>query len=160
MTNLMTLPSQSEVFFGTCGATPDKTDDTSALSQRMQTRVAMRTHPDPWLDQALSIVTDLLALEPNWSSYGSEVVKYESVRHAVDVLFWLAHIENVEAPTVTATPDGEVGFCWDAGDWSLDAWVETAGRINYVFIDETNHDNDRDTWTDNWQDLLPLLTRW
>ncbi len=157
MTNPITVLPESEVFSEHCVAVPAGTEDNSALSR---TVVATRAYPASWLAEALKVVARLLTLEPNWDSYGADVVSHDSARHAEKTLRELARIENVPSPTVTATPDGEVGFCWDAGGWSLDAWVEPAGRIVYVFIDETDHANDRDTWTDHWQDLVPLLTRW
>ena len=113
-----------------------------------------------WLRTTLEKIGKLLDLEYNWDSYGAEPVHVQSVASARGIISFLAEFVGVEAPTVGATPDGEVGFCWDAGDWSLDAYVTTSGRVSYVYLDERDHARDREGRTSNPWELLELLTGW
>lgn len=158
MSNPTTMASKSEVFsvpFLEVG-----TDDNSALTQHRQTLFAISDNPAPWLVDALVELKQLRSLESNWDSYDATPISDDSICHAESVLQKLAHITNVPIPTVSATPDGYVGFCWDTGAWSLDAWIEDDGRISYTYLDETNSANDQEAWTLAWQDLVPLLTQW
>ena len=115
--------------------------------------------PD-WLSDVLSQIEGLRNLPPNWDSYGAVPVDPRSISAAREVIARLARYVNVGKPAVGATPDGDVGFSWDVGDWSIDADIAPSGRISYVYLDERDHVNDEDTWTNDPCDLLHLLTQW
>ena len=151
---------QSEAFSEPLCRVPDGTDDKTALNPHRQPVVAMSDHPAAWLGDTLITVKRLRLLEPNWDSYGANPISDDSCCHAEFVLMKLANIANVPKPLVSATPDGDVGFCWDEGFWSLDAWIESTGQITYTYLDETNTANNREEQTDTWQALVPFLTQW
>ncbi|HUU98808.1 MAG TPA: hypothetical protein VM487_24005 [Phycisphaerae bacterium] len=102
----------------------------------------------------------LLALPENWNSYGARPVSHDAAARANEFAAYLSYVVGVVEPAVGATPDGDVGFCWDAGTWSLDVSIDGTGLISYVYLDEENHGNDRDTCTRDIAQLIPLLTQW
>lgn len=160
MSNPTTMSSKSEAFSGQFYEVPAGTDDNTALTPHKQSVVAMSDRPAAWLGDTLLTLNRLRSLEPNWDSYGAKPISDASCNHAKSVLKNLAHVVSVPKPLVSATPDGHVGFCWDEGTWSLDAWIESTGRIMYTYLDETDSANDCEAQTDTWQDLLSLLTQW
>jgi len=111
-----------------------------------------------WLGDALAHVEQLGALPANWDSYGSAPVAMSSIVQACRFVTELAHVPGVMRPAITATPDGEVGFCWDTGRWSLDAAVEPSGAIRYAFV-ASDPPQERESVTRDISDLIPLLTR-
>lgn len=114
--------------------------------------------PAPWLNAALAKLEGLRALPANWDSYDALPVGLESIAWAKEILAQLATYAGVDAPTVTATPDGHVGLCWDMGRWSLDASIDSAGVIGFVFLDEDASDENREARTCDPRDLVPFLT--
>ncbi len=160
MNNPTTMTCQSEAFSEQLYEVPAGTDDNSALTPHRRTVVAVSDRPASWLGDTLHTLKHLRSLEPNWDSYGANPICDASCRHAEVVLNKLAHIVGVPKPLVSATPNGHVGFCWDEGTWSLDAWIEGTGRITYTYLDETNSASDREAQTDTYQDLVSLLTQW
>lgn len=160
MSNPTTMTCPSEAFSEPLCKVPAGTDDNLALTRHRQTFVATSDHPAAWLSDTLLLLKRLRTLEPNWDSYGAKPICDASCSHAESVLKKLAHVVNVPEPLVSGTPDGHVGFCWDEGAWSLDAWIESTGRITYTYLDETNSANDREARTDTYQDLVFFLTKW
>jgi hypothetical protein len=102
----------------------------------------------------------LLALPGNWNSYGARPVSHDSLARASELAARLSYFVGVTEPVIGATPDGDVSFCWDSGTWSLDVWIDASGLITYVYLDERNRENDRDTRTRDIDQLIPLLTQW
>lgn len=117
-------------------------------------------NPAPWLDDALEAISSLAGLGGNWDSYGANAVDAGSVACARQVAEFLAGCVSVRPPVVTATPDGDVAFCWDTGNWSLDASVDRTGLISYAFIDERDAGKEYEGRTRDLSDLVGLITRW
>lgn len=115
--------------------------------------------PAPWLNAALAKLEGLRALTANWNSYGASPIGPAAIAWAKEIVTHLATYAGVDAPTVTATPDGHVGLCWDSGRRSLDASIDSAGVISYVFLDEDAPDENREARTCDPGDLVPFLTR-
>lgn len=122
--------------------------------------LAVRTDPASWLSDALKAIRSLRALEQNWDSYGAHTVKDDSIEKSKILACSLSEIENVAAPTITATPAGHVGFCWDSGDRSLDAEVYPSGLVEYVYLDRRDSTADREARTRDVGELAVLLTSW
>ena len=89
---------------------------------------APREEPAEWLMDALSSLERLRSLGKNWDSYGAAPVNPKSVGCGVVFARHIADFVPVLAPVVTATPEGDVGFCWDTGDWSLDLSIDPSER--------------------------------
>lgn len=147
-----------EVFTGSERIPAATEDDLRALSDVPM--VARLDRPAPWLDGALDAIDRVATLGKNWDSYDANAVDYESVACARKLTQCLADFVNVGAPVVTAAPQGEVAFCWDTGDWSLDASVDRTGLISYVFLDERDASQEREGRTRDVHDLVALITRW
>ena len=122
--------------------------------------LAVRTDPASWLSDALKAIRSLRALEQNWDSYGAHTVNDDSIEKSKTLAISLSTIENVTAPVVTATPAGHVGFCWDSGDWSLDAEVYPSGLVEYVYLDRRDSAADREARTRDYEELAMLLSSW
>jgi hypothetical protein len=116
--------------------------------------------PAPWLDDALQAINSLAGLGGNWDSYGASAIDSESVVSARRLAEFLAGIVSVKPPVVTATPEGDVAFCWDTGNWSLDASVDRTGLISYAFIDERDPGKEYEGRTRDLNDLVEIVTRW
>jgi len=113
-----------------------------------------------WLPKTSARIAALADLNENWDSYGGHAISGSSItaaRHLIDHLAWFI---GVQAPAVSGTPDGGVGFSWDDGDWSLDAEIVSSGRIKYVYLDEEDSSNDLEATTVDGNELLELLARW
>lgn len=148
-----------EAFANTVSVSAATEDDTRALT-RDSPVVAPRERPAPWLNDVLNAIDRLLTLRANWDSYGANAVNDESITWARELARFLSGLVSVDRPSVTATPDGDVAFCWDTGDWSLDASVDRTGLISYAFLDERDPSKEREGRTRNVGDLVELVTRW
>lgn len=124
------------------------------------TTLAVRTDPASWLSDTLKALRSLRALEQNWDSHGARTVNVDSIDQSKTLASSLSKIENVAAPTVTATPAGHVGFCWDSGDRSLDAEVYPSGLVEYVYLDRRDSAADREARTRDYEELAMLLSSW
>ncbi len=121
--------------------------------------LALRSAP-AWLDERMDHLRSLLELQDNWDSYGGRAIDRQSVEIATQLLKALAVVEGVEAPTVTASPDGNAALCWDNGRRSLDLEVMPDGRFEYVFLNEDNASKDEEGITHNADGFAELLTAW
>ena len=133
--------------------------ETAVLSRQQQVFVARRQAEPKWLAETNAKLDNLAALQENWDSYGASPIDPRSIANAQQLIFNLGMFVGVDVPAIGATPDGHVGFSWDEGTWSLDAEVLPDGRIEYVYLDERDSANDRETTTRRWADLLELLTQ-
>lgn len=136
----------------------DAGQDTVVLSKPLV--VATREAPADWLSDVRSEIQQLLDLQENWDSYGAYRVDRESVQQALSVAAGLSWFVGIDQPTVTATPEGHVGFCWDSGHWSLDASIDSSGLISFVFLDREEPDRDRENRTRYVERLVEFLTSW
>ena len=122
--------------------------------------VARRSHQPDWLQERLRRIDRLRELEPNWDSYGAKRIDLPSIDLANQLLKSLSKIEGVECPTVTASPDGNVGLCWDSGERSLDVEVLPSGKFAYAYLNENAPAMDREGVTTSADHLILLLTQW
>lgn len=88
--------------------------------------LATRSTPAPWRCRALREVEELLTLEADWDSYGAPTVSPVSAQIAARLIEKFAWVEDLTRPTVTATPRGTVGLCWDA----LDVEILPTGELD------------------------------
>lgn len=150
---------QTVVFAGSYNSVPAEASADAVVLTR-PTVFARRAAPPDWLADTIVKLDKLVGLEQNWDSYGASPVDHTSVATAKELIRYLAMFTNVDKPAVGATPDGQVGFSWDEGAWSLDVEVLSDGRFAYVYLDERDGSNDRETATRESSELLPLLTQW
>lgn len=122
--------------------------------------LATRDTPPEWLLPVARKLERLLSLKDNWDSYGARAVDPDAVDTARDLVQYLSRTVGVDEPSVTATPDGEVGFCWDAEDWSLDASIDRHATITYVFLHEQDPSQNREQRTRSFPELAALATHW
>ena len=155
-----TLEEQVEIF-SRGRHIPTASDSAVAFGEQgLGKTPAVRTDPASWLSDALEAIRSLGALEQNWDSYGAHTVNDDSIEKSKTLACSLSRIENVAAPTVTATPAGHVGFCWDSGNWSLDAEVYPGGLVEYVYLDRRDSAADREARTRDYEELAMLLSSW
>jgi hypothetical protein len=155
----MTRVAGSSSAFARDSALPSTAVGETAAFSPEPVVVAVRDFPAPWLEQVCDAIERLLELSDNWDSYGAKAIESDAVACAIGVIEHLSHIQNVPEPTVTPTPDGHVGFCWDTGEWSLDLSVDPSGLLSYVFLDQRDPSQEQESRTRNANDLLFFLTR-
>lgn len=110
-----------------------------------------------WLASTVQAIRSLLELPEGWDSYRAARAHEGSVTNALKLIRVLAEHPGIGKPVVTATPNGDVGLCWDVGEWSMDASIDPTGLISYCFLDETNRARDRDTRTRDIGELVELM---
>ena len=145
--------------FGTDAIVNSSPQGTTACFQ-LDSVCALRERPESWLDRACQQLEQLRLLLPNWDSYGAAPVDHTAIKKTAQYLAYLARVVGVPAPGVGAAPDGEVALTWDEAAWSLDASVDATGLIRYVYLDERDHRNDRETRTRDISQLVQFLAQW
>ncbi len=130
----MTRTAAQTVAFNRCRTMPADYPLGGALLSEKSVSPSRRSFPAGWLEGVQEQLEELASLQENWDSYGACPISPEAIKAARDTVTGLAWIRDIEAPVVTGTPDGDVGLCWDHGDWSLDASIDSTGLINYVFL--------------------------
>ncbi len=157
---VMTEGTAGVVFSGAQTITADASpsgESCEAFSRRPV--LALRNAP-AWLDERIGQLRSLLQLQDNWDSYGGRAIDRQSVEIATQLLKALAVIEGVEAPTVTASPDGNAALCWDNGRRSLDLEVMPDGRFEYACLNEEDASKDEEGITYSADGFAELLTAW
>lgn len=145
----MACALRNEAFTGGVVVYSSMSDDTEAFAYRSTS---------PWCSLVRRRIQDLLLLQENWDSYGALPVDRRSVDHAVNLARDLATISGVDPPAIAATPNGDVGFCWDKGSWSLDLSVDPDGVISYVYLNELSGE-ETERRTRDVGELIPLMVQ-
>ena len=122
--------------------------------------VALLVRRPAWLSIVVGKLDGLALLEENWDSYGGSRVDRKSVDHAREFISYLASVQNVTEPAVGGSPDGNVGFSWDHGAWSLDVEVLPCGRYDYVYLDERDRSKDLEASARDGFEFVERLTQW
>ncbi len=130
---------------------------TSGYNSTRPVLIAGREAPE-WINDLVSRIDALRALGPNWDSYGASPVNMTTIAHAREIARKLAGFVGVTRPVLSTGPNGEVGFSWDTGKWSLDASVDDEGMITYVYLEEAGREVE--SRTRDPHDLLLFLTHW
>ena len=131
----------------------------SAIAPAAVYTVAKRSDPPEWWKQTRQEIENLRDLEKNWDSYDAYPIHPFSIIVALRSMKYLSGFVGVTQPTVGATPAGQVGLSWDAGDWSLDATIREDGTIHYVYLYESDHSRDVENSTRYVDELLAFLTK-
>jgi hypothetical protein len=135
-----------------------RADDTSDGLIR-EVLIAFRKSVPPWLQGCLAQIGRMRDLKANWDSYGALPVDPDSLILAEPLLKDLAYVDTLEPPTVTASPAGNVAFCWDDGERSLDLEVRPDGILEYAYLNESQPAYDQEGETQDANALVYLLTR-
>lgn len=133
--------------------------DTVVLEKHRTPVFAVRTAPAPWFASVNQAILRLADRSENWDSYGAKAIDPAAVANATRIARELAMIEGVARPVVGGTPDGEVVFEWDTGEWSLDLTVDPSDQFHYAYLDRLDPACDDEQYTRNLDDLLVLLTQ-
>lgn len=120
--------------------------------------LALRQKPPDWLREGLEQLDRLLELNGNWDSYGAKQIDTRSVQFAKRLLTRLAEVDTIEAPTVTASPNGNAALCWDSGHLSLDLEVLADGSLEYAYLNQQDPSKDEQGTTLDAERLTVLLT--
>jgi hypothetical protein len=123
------------------------------------TLFALRTVPPGWLHDCIARIEQLRSLSANWNSYGALPIDLRSIMLAKSLLVELAFVDSIEEPTVTASPSGNVAFCWDDGERSLDVEVLPDNLLEYAYLNESQPSLDEEGQTCEVNKLAFLLTQ-
>lgn len=88
--------------------------------------------PPQWLESTTASLCDLLALPPNWDSYGAQPIRVQSVMASIDLLRAIMHHET-PAPAVIPTSQGFVQLEWHRGGIDLEIEVRSLGKYLAAF---------------------------
>lgn len=102
----------------------------------------MARPPKDWLPELLARIGGFASLKADWDSYGGKPTDSKAIAHARTLVVWLAGLGMPE-PSVSATPNGSVGFSWDEG-WSLDVECRPDGVLSYVYLPQIVEGTTRD----------------
>jgi len=121
---------------------------------------AFRSEPPPWLASRIAQIDRLMTLTQNWDSYGALSIDLRSIAQARSILRELSFVDSMDAPIVTAAPNGNVALCWDDGDRSLDLEFLPNGAIKFVYLNSRDKRKDQEGTTNDLPALASLWTQW
>lgn len=87
------------------------------------------------LDQILSVLNRLIALPPNWDSYGALQIDISRTRVAFNVLMEVMR-EDTPAPSIVPTSDGHIQFEWHMRGIDLEVEVISPVTIRVMYEDQ------------------------
>lgn len=125
----------------------------------LQNYLATRNQP-VWLEERRQQIAHLSKLKDNWDSYGALAIDPRSIQISKQLLSLLSQVVGVEPPTITASPDGHVAFCWDYNQRTLEIEIRPDAVCEYVYIDERDSAMDEEGETTNAERFAQLLTKW
>ena len=88
--------------------------------------------PPEWLESTNEALRELLALPPNWGSYGAAPIRVESVMAAIDLLRAIMQ-DDSPAPAVVPTSQGLVQLEWHRDGVDLEIEVQSLGKYSAYF---------------------------
>lgn len=114
--------------------------------------------PADWLQGTVVQLDALRDLGANWDSYDADPIEEKSVSMATELVTKLAYVQGVEAPFVTATPDGRAAFEWNNDDRSLDIEVYPTGLFAFVYTNRHDNAKNEERRTRSVETIANLLT--
>ena len=118
--------------------------------------IAVRELSADWLREATVTLTHLRQLKTNWDSYGAAPVDDVAIRYACQFLHRVALVQGIEPPYITATPNGQVGLCWNDEQRSMELEVDGSGRFSYYY---ESGDSEEESKTVDAAVVIELLSR-
>lgn len=109
--------------------------------------------PPAWLEATSASLCSLLALPPNWDSYGAPAIQAQSVIASIDLLRVIMR-DDSPGPAVIPTSEGFVQLEWHRDGIDFEIEVRSLGRYLAAFENsETGENWEREiAW-----DLSPLV---
>jgi hypothetical protein len=99
-------------------------------------KVIIKRQPPAWLESTNESLRELLALPPNWDSYGAAPIQVESVMASIDLLRAIMR-DDTPAPAVVPTSRGLVQLEWHRDGVDLEIEVRSLGKYSAYF--ENSH---------------------
>lgn len=157
----MSRTADSTVAFSTLGDDLLETRTHGSSAEHTSTTFALRK-PASWCTERISRVEQLAELPENWDSYGANGVALHSIDWARNLIAVLSRINNVPAPLVSASPDGNVALSWNWNNDRRDLDVEVLpnGRLRYCYMDSEDKSSDREGTTSDITVIAGILTAW
>ena len=95
-------------------------------------RISLDRHTPPWLFIVLGRLQHLIALRPNWDSYGARPIDPNAVVFALEFLRTsLPH--DGKAPQIVPTSTGGLQLEWHANGVDLEVEVDPSGDVSLSF---------------------------
>ena len=98
-----------------------------------------------WLEPILCSFGDLMALPPDWDSYGGRPIAHGAVDRALDLLASIME-DSTPVPSIVPIPDGGVQMEWHLAGVDLEITLHGAGGGEVSFEDRANS---------SWEGELP-----
>lgn len=150
---MITMTRQASPFDGVNLTHSTASADEDSMPWKNQT-----LHDADWLDRIREQIQNLDRHQQNWDSYGAAPVCPKSIHDALGVAERIAKYPSIQAPSISATPDGIVALGWDVGDWSLDAEIGPNRQILYACLDERDGEHDHEGFFNDWWHFAEFLS--
>jgi hypothetical protein len=95
-------------------------------------RILLDHNAPPWLYTVLGRIQCLMALRPNWDSYGSRSIDANAVSYALEFLRTSMPQEG-KAPQIVPTSKGGLQLEWHANGIDLEVEVDPVGDVSLSF---------------------------
>jgi len=110
-----------------------------------------------WLDSVISSAARLLALEPNWDSYGAPPIDPDRLFYGLNLLTSLLP-SGTPAPAVVPTNSGGVQFEWHTQGIDLELEVIAVGKVNLFYENELTGETSERELAFDLSDLSPAIS--
>ncbi len=117
--------------------------------------VALQGNPPPWVEASLTALGGLLALPPNWDSYGAKPVDPSCVWDAFRLLRGVLQ-DDSPAPAIVPTKRGGIQAEWHLRGVDLEIEVLSPGKYRISAEDSTTGD----TWDEEVTERPDQLADW
>jgi hypothetical protein len=107
---------------------------TQRVRKTLPVRVSGLDRLPPWFDVAMRSIAPLLALPPNWDSYGGQPIDPKAAMGALQLLM-AAMKEDKPMPQFVPVSNGGVMLEWHTMNGDLEIEVMPSGYIRAVFDD-------------------------
>lgn len=118
--------------------------------------IAIREEPASWFGSAIDRLKLMGGLEANWDSYGAAPVDSVAIQYAYQFLHQVALVQGIESPSITATPNGQVGLSWEDEHRTIDVEIDSRGLFSYLC---ERNDTETEAVTSDRKVLIELLSR-
>jgi hypothetical protein len=96
-----------------------------------------------WIRRVLPAIESLSELPPDWDSYGAARIDRSSINAAAELARVVSFLRELPAPSVGATPAGEVQLVWRGMNRVMEVVAHTNGRYAWVLVHRDHPEEDR-----------------
>ncbi|GEM_PF-3444903 len=128
------------------------------VSKNFTLEISRRMMEQPWFDDVVSSVRELLALGRNWNGFDEEVVDPNAIKRAIQILKAVG--EEGPRPSLVPMPDGSVQIEWTRRGQEIKILVPSVGSASAYISDPASGDTEIQSINNSriWSDLKDRIT--